>query len=215
MRRLRPSAGFCALVIGYAACFAFLGWGLSTPPLDRVWQLHHELKIGRTSALSVADHELLAAALRRHPRLGEALLGAGHIGVISAQRDNWVETAEVTLVRTPQARAEQLSVELPPPPEPRPIEVSLSGAGWQRALPSEGKSELVFDLPPVPPQPELLTLRLLGGASLREPAELGVRVRFDPPDARGSVVGARATDGDAPGRLDDDGPDVELGRDDE
>jgi hypothetical protein len=215
MKRLRPSVGFCALVIGYGACFAFLGWGLSTPPLDRVWQLHHELKIGRTRALSADDHELLAAALRRHPQLGAALLGAGHIGVISAQRDNWVETAEVTLVRTPQARAEHLSVELPAPPEPRPVQVSLSGSSWQKTLPSEGASELVFDLPPAPPQPELLTLRLLGGAPLHEPAELGVRVRFDPPEARGSVAAARPRDGDAPSPLDDDGPDVELDGDDE
>lgn len=213
MTLLRPSVGFCALCLSYSACFAFLGWGLSTPPLDRVWQLHHELKSGRTQALSIADHELLASALRRHPRLGDALLGAGPIGVISAQHDGWVETAEVTILRTPQARAEHLWVELPAAPEPRPTQLSLSGAGWQKTLPSENASALVFDLPPAPPQPELLTLRLLGGPP--PPAAPGVRVRFDPPEAPDSVATAReANDGPA-GTPRDDGRGAESNGDDE
>lgn len=215
MKLLWPSAGFCTLLLSYGACFAFLGWGFSTPPLDRVWQLHHELKIGRTGALSATDHELLASALRRHPLLGDALLGAGHIGVISAQRDGWVETAEVTIVRTPKARAERLWVGLPAAPEPRPAQLSLRGAGWERTLASDGASAVVFDLPRAPPQPELLTLRMLGGAARPEPAELGVRVRFEPAEPSGSVGIEPGVDGEPLSTVDADGRDTEHEEGDE
>jgi hypothetical protein len=42
MRRL-PSIGFVAVVLTYGSSVAFLAWGMTTPPLDRVWVLHHEL----------------------------------------------------------------------------------------------------------------------------------------------------------------------------
>ena len=41
-----PSLGFCLMVVIYSLTLAFFAWGLTTPRLDRIWQLHHELKTG-------------------------------------------------------------------------------------------------------------------------------------------------------------------------
>jgi len=82
-----------------------LNWGM----LDRVWQLHHQLKTGDVYALTQPDRELLVSAMARHPALAEALLAAGHIGIISAQRDGWIDTPEVTIIRTPRALSTRLA----------------------------------------------------------------------------------------------------------
>ena len=36
--------------------------------------------------------------MKRHPELAEALLPSGQIGIISAQRDGWIDTPEVSIV---------------------------------------------------------------------------------------------------------------------
>ena len=109
MRRFTPpSLGFCLIVLTYLLTAGFFAWGLSTPPLDRVWQLHHQLKTGDLYALGRDDRELLEAAMARHPELAQALLSSGQIGIISAHRDGWIDTPEVSIVRTPRSLARSL-----------------------------------------------------------------------------------------------------------
>jgi hypothetical protein len=179
----KPSPGFCLMVLTYSLTLAFFAWGLTTPALDRVWQLHHQLKTGAVYALTPADHELLVTALGRHPALAEALLSAGRIGIISAQRDGWIDTPEVTIVRTPRALARQrILLDIQTPPEHIPYQLALSGPGWQRDLEVRARGTLALDLPPPTGAPELLSLKLEGKGLRADPSSIAVRVSFDPPD---------------------------------
>jgi hypothetical protein len=180
----RPSLGFCLMVLTYCMSLAFFAWGLGTPPLDRVWQIHHELKTGRLYALEPQDRELLASALVRHPALSEALLSAGQIGMISANRDGWIDTPVVSIVRTPQAQPNQrLVLDVQTPPQHLPYRLLLEGPGWQQERQVQARGLLSLNLPPPPLQPELLTLKLEGKGLRADSSSLGVRVTFDPPEA--------------------------------
>jgi hypothetical protein len=180
----RPSLGFCLIVLTYSLSLAFFAWGLGTPPLDRVWQMHHELKTGRLYALERPDRELLASALIRHPALAEALLPAGQIGIISANRDGWIDTPVVTIVRTPHAQPNQrLLLDVQTPPQHLPCKLLLEGTGWQQERQVQERGVLTLNLPPPPAEPELLTLKLEGTGLRADPSSLGVRVTFDPPEA--------------------------------
>ena len=180
----RPSLGFCLMVLTYSLSVAFFAWGLGTPPLDRIWQMHHELKTGRLYALERPDRELLSSALIRHPALGEALLPAGQIGIISANRDGWIDTPVVSMVRTPRAQSGQrLVLDVQTPPQHLPYRLRLEGPGWQEERQVQARGVLSLDLPPPPAQAELLTLTLEGTGLRADPSSLGVRVTFDPPEA--------------------------------
>jgi hypothetical protein len=98
-----PSIGFVVVCSVYVCTATFFAWGFQTPPLDRIWTLDHELKIGKTWHLSSADLEVLRQGLRDYPGLAEALLNDTEIGIVSAHRERWVETPEVTVVRTAHA----------------------------------------------------------------------------------------------------------------
>ena len=178
-----PSLGFCLMVATYSLTLAFFVWGLTTPRLDRIWQLHHELKTGDVYTLTRADRELLVSSLVRHPALAEALLPAGHIGIISAQRDGWIGTPEVSILRTPRATLSQrILLEIETPPEHLPYRMTLSGPDWRRELEVRERGTLELPLPPPAAQPELLTLKLEGAGLRADSSSIGVRVTFDPPD---------------------------------
>jgi hypothetical protein len=178
----RPSAGFCCLVLAYGSCFAFLAWGSAQPPLERVWELHHELRIGRTVQLAERDRRILTDALERHLRLGAALLPAGQIGILSAAHEGWLETPEVTLLRTPRARARRIVLEVPADAPHFPERVSLMGTNFRRELTTPGPGSFTFDLPPPGPTAEILQLKLAGAGFTAQRAPLGLRLRFEPPD---------------------------------
>ncbi len=179
----RPSVGFILVIGSYALTLAFFAWGLSTPPLDRVWQLHHELKIGRAYALTQDEKDLLSGAMRRHSALAAALLPSGQMGIISAHRDGWIDTPEVTLLRTPRASTARLLLDIQTPPQHIPYKLELSGSGWRHALEVTARGQLSLDLPAPPAEPELLTLKLSGPGLRADPSSLGVRVSFDPPES--------------------------------
>ena len=184
-----PSLGFCLIVLTYSLTLAFFAWALTTPPLDRVWELHHQLKTGSAYALSRGDRELLSSALERHPALAEALLSAGQIGIISAQRDGWVDTPEVTILRTPRATLTQrILLEVQTPPQHLPLRATLAGPGWQRALEVLARGTLALELPAAGALPELLSLKLEGPGLRADPSSIAARVTFDPPgDSAGSA----------------------------
>ncbi|HVZ31353.1 MAG TPA: hypothetical protein VG963_02950 [Polyangiaceae bacterium] len=178
----RPSAGFCCLVLAYGVCFAFLAWGSAQPPLERVWELHHELRIGRTVQLAERDRRILTDALERHPGLGAALLPAGRIGILSAAHEGWLETSDVTLLRTPSSLARRLVLEVPVDAPHFPERVSLTGANFRSELATPGPGSFAFDLPPPPHASELLRLKLEGAGFTAQRAPLALRVRFEPAD---------------------------------
>jgi hypothetical protein len=178
----RPSLGFSLVVATYALSIAFFAWGLSTPPLDRVWQLHHELKIGRIYKLSKDDRRLLIDSMRQHPSLANALLDSGQVGIISAHRDGWIDTPHVTIVRTPRSPAAlRLLLDIQTPPQYIPYELEIDGSGWERELSVQARGPLAVELPPPPAVPELITLKIKGDELRADPSSIAVRVSFDPP----------------------------------
>lgn len=206
MKLERPSLGFSLVVLTYGLTVAFFAWGLSTPPLDRVWQLHHELKIGKIDDLDRADRELLLDAMARHPALAAALLDEGELGIISAHRDGWIDTNHVTVIRTPRSgHPARLLIDIQTPPQNMPYELEISGTGWERELDVKGHGSLIIDLPPAPSTPELITLELDGPRLRDDPSSLGVRVRFDPPGgAPPKGAASAATGGASTGEARDD-----------
>lgn len=178
----RPSLGFSIVVATYALTVAFFAWGLSTPPLDRVWQLHHELKIGRVYKLPKDDRALLKAAMRRHPTLASALLDSGQAGIISAHREGWIDTPYVTIVRTPRSPANlRLLFDVQTPLTYIPYEIEIDGNGWERKLAVQARGTLSVELPPPPSEAELITLKIKGDELRADPSSIGVRITFDPP----------------------------------
>jgi hypothetical protein len=167
-------------VLAYAGCLAFLAWGTAQPPLERVWELHHELRIGRTVRLAARDRRILTDALKRHPSLGAALLPAGQIGILSAAHEGWLETADVTLLRTPRSAARRIVLEVPADAPHFPERASLAGANFHRELATPGPGSFVFELPPPPPAAEILRLKLEGAGFTATRAALGLRLRFEP-----------------------------------
>jgi hypothetical protein len=177
----RPSLGFSFVIATYALSVAFFAWGLSTPPLDRVWQLHHELKIGRVYKLSKDDRRLLVESMREHPALASALLGAGQVGIISAHRDGWIDTPHVTIVRTPRSPAQlRLLLDIQTPPQYMPYEIEIDGSGWERQLEVQARGPLALELPAPPAEPELISLKIKGDELRADPTSIGVRLTFDP-----------------------------------
>ncbi len=180
MRRLKtPSFGFVLTLLVYAGVITFLSWGFATPRLDRIWHLHHELKIGRVAKLTVEDKSLLRQALKDHPTLAAALLPRGDIGLISANREGWIETPEVTLVRTGDSTTQQLQMNVQTSPEHLPFKVRLSGENWEEKLDVAERRLYTIDLPPTPGHSELITLRVKGKRFRADPAILGIELHFD------------------------------------
>jgi hypothetical protein len=184
----RPSAGFSLVVITYVLTVGFFAWGLSTPGLDRIWRLHHELKIGRIYKLSKDDRQLLLSAMADHPALANSLLDSGQAGIISANRDGWIDTPHVTIIRTPRSPARlQLVLDVETPPQHIPYKVEIDGSGWERELSVQARGMMSIELPPPPAVPEIVTFKIKGDELRADPASLGVRITFDPPqDQRSS-----------------------------
>jgi hypothetical protein len=177
-KRRRPTTGFVTVCAVYAAVAAFFAWGLSTPDLDRVWMLHHQLKTGRVGAPGERDRAVLIRSMTRHPALAGALLREGDIGLISSNMEGWIATAQATIVRTKRAAAQDLQLDIASPDALLPITVELQGEGWrqQRELVARGVHTL--SLPPLRAPSELIVLRLKGRAAHADPSVLGVRVLF-------------------------------------
>jgi hypothetical protein len=102
--RYRPGPGFVLLVATVAGGAGFFAWGLRTPPLDQVWQMQVELRIGDRDALSMGEMELLQATLTRYPDLADHMLEGADSGLISASVGGVVDRGYAYLVRkTPGA----------------------------------------------------------------------------------------------------------------
>jgi hypothetical protein len=185
--RKMPSAGFVAIVLTHLGLAAFLAWGFRQPPLERVWELHHELKIGKVGKLKEKDHALLDAALVRHHELAEALLERGSIGLISAHENGWLETSAATVLRTSASTHPcQLVLDVKIPEDALPMGVEVSGPGWneKRSIKRQGLSELT--LPKPSGQPEIITLEVSPQGADEDVITLGVRVTFSCSQAGGA-----------------------------
>ena len=174
-----PSVGFCALVLIHVALVLFLAWGFQKPALERVWELHHALKIGEIGKLKSKDHSLLSKALERHAELAEALVSEGSIGVISAHTYGWLETPEATIIRSKAAGdACDIKFDVSIPDEALPVSVKLAGFGWTQDLSIKKQGSTSFRLPKPTRAPEIIDLEVAASGGHDEVATLGVSVDF-------------------------------------
>jgi hypothetical protein len=173
--------GFVAVLLTNAALVAFLAWGFQQPPLDRVWELHHELKIGALGKLGSDDRALLHATMARYPALASALFSQGEvIGLLSANSQGWLETPDATILRSPLAgRSCSMVLDVKIPDHALPLKIDVEGLRWHRHLDiaHQGSSRLL--LPELENGPEIITLAVASKASRDEVATLGLRVRFE------------------------------------
>jgi hypothetical protein len=172
-----PSLGFLCVCATYIGVLAFLGYGLRTPDLDRIWTLHHELKLGLRGAPRGAERELLERALERHPELAGALLSEGDIGLISRNSDGWITTPEATIVRTATAPERVLHFEVETPRDLLPFRIEVSGRGHRQQLDVKQRGSYDVTLPP-PHAAELIIVRLKGRDLRDDPSVLGVQIGF-------------------------------------
>jgi hypothetical protein len=178
-RRKRPSIGFVAICVAQLALVGFVAWGLSEPPLDRVWTLHHELKIGTRGAPKREDLPTIRAALRRHPTLGRALLHEGSIGLLSAHDDGWLDTPTATVLRLAGTETRAMRIEIGTPEDLLPFDIEVEGDGFQHALTAREHGVLVVVLPAASDHDELFTVHLKGRKLRADPSMLNVRVTFE------------------------------------
>ena len=177
-----PSVGFVALVAIHIAGVAMLAWGFATPRLDKVWTLHHELKIGKVSKLKADDRELLQETMVDHPTLGKALIARGDIGVISANREGWIEDPFATLVRTANAKTGAILVNVETSPEHLPFSIEFENGPWEYTLDVTERKDYRVELPPATDLPEVITLEVKGKRFKADPAILGLQIHFEGDD---------------------------------
>lgn len=176
-----PSVGFVAILFTNAAVLAFLAWGFQQPPLDRVWELHRELKIGAIGKLGSEDRSLLHAAMARHPALASALFSQGEaIGLLSANSQGWLETPDATVLRSSVAgRSCVMVLDVKIPDHALPLAIDVEGWKWQRRLNVARQGNSRLPLPELADDAEIITLGVVSKASRDEVATLGVRVSFE------------------------------------
>jgi hypothetical protein len=178
-----PSIGFVAIVVIHLAAAVFMVWGFATPRLDRVWQLHHELKIGDIAKLKNDDQVLLEGALHDYPTLAKALISRGDIGVVSANRNGWIETPFVTLVRTGDAKTRELLVNIETSPEHLPFRIEFAGPNWKQDVEITERKEYHVEIPPSSGVAEVITGNVKGKRFKNDPAILGIQIHFAGEDA--------------------------------
>jgi len=174
-----PSPGCLAVCTTYVLVAAFFIWGFSTPDLDRVWTLHHELKIGKMEKLKAGDRALLEECMARHSGLARDLLDNAEIGIISAHSEGWIATPTATILRTTNSeKYRSLILEVQTPRDLLPYRIIVRGRGWEETREVDEQGRLEIDLPPVPQAPEVVEVRMRGRSFEPDPSILGVRVGF-------------------------------------
>ena len=171
-----PSIGFVLVVLVHLGFVGFLGWGFVQPPLDRVWELSHALRIGKVGTLAPRDQRLLQAALERHPGLTQSLLSQDVVGIVSAHDHGWLETSAATLLVSADAPAPCiLRVARRPGARSQPLAVEVSGSGWRRqvALPEAG-TEVVF--PQNRHAPDIVEVRFSAKGARLDASAIGVHL---------------------------------------
>ena len=183
-----PSLGFIFVCLTYALTIAFFVWGFSTPDLDRVWTIHHELKIGKMQKLKGNDRKILQASMQRHPNLAKALLKGQQIGIISENSLGWISTPVVTILRTSKSKNNlRLVLDVQTPDDLIPFSINLRIANYQGTIHKDKQAiteqgTFSFVLPKPGAGPEIIEIRLKDNKFEADPSMLGIRISFPESD---------------------------------
>ena len=153
--RARPGMGFGILAVVVMASTIFFGWGWSRPPLDEVWQMQLELRLGTRSALRSDERRLLQDTLARYPLLAVNMLEDAATGIISAERGGMVDTDYVYIVRQTAAAPEFLTITSP---SGAPLQLAVRTATAKTAGEANG-APFVWTIPNTGPFPQLTEVR--------------------------------------------------------
>lgn len=151
--RYRPGAGFLLSAAALVGGTCFFIWGIQTPPLDRVWRMQLELKIGAREALSPGEMELLQVTLSQYPDLADHMLEGAQSGMISAGAGHVVDGGYAYLVR--KSPAADSSVEVSSGTGKKITVEIRTARSRERGVVDEGKSGR-WDLPQEGPFPQLI-----------------------------------------------------------
>ena len=108
--RFRPGRGFLLLIATFLFSLGFFAWGVRTPPLDTIWRMQVELKIGDRDLLSRDEMRLLQGTLERYPDIAEHMLEGADSGLISANVGGVVDRGYAYFVRKSADSPDQLEV---------------------------------------------------------------------------------------------------------
>jgi hypothetical protein len=159
---LRPGAGFVVWVLTLAGALAFFGWGVRTPPLERLWRLQLELSHGARPPLSPAEFSLLDGALQRHPELATDWLEGAPVRLLGADTLGRVERGHAwVLVDRGQADAAVWVLAA------SGTEVWIRDATARRSAKVEGGQRVRLSLPGATTHPRLLEIGAEGSGVLQ------------------------------------------------
>ena len=175
-----PSPGFLAVIVTYAAVVAFFFWGLATPPLHRVWEIHHLMKIGELYQLDEGDRALLEQAMAEHEDLTRDLLDGHELGIISEHLDGWITTPAATLLRTADAAAVgALEIDVQAHDDLLPLEVVVRGDGWKEKHEAERRGRISIPIPAPPGGPEIIEIEIRARQHFADSSVIGVRIFWE------------------------------------
>ena len=130
-----PGAGFVVLVAGWVLVFGFLGWGFSTPLLDRVWQINQRMEHADFQGLEEDEVADLEEAIARHPDLGRQILGDRLVRLVEPSIKRWCALPEQHLMFSKDwAENQVLVIHADFAPEAFPMELHLVGAGLDNTV---------------------------------------------------------------------------------
>jgi hypothetical protein len=175
-----PSVGFVAVCLTAVAVVLFFIWGLSKPPLERIWEIHHLLKIGEMDRLSSIDKTLLERLMAEHGDLARDLLDGDEIGIISAHRAGWIASPTATMLRTSgSAAVKALEIDVQTHDDLLPLTIVVRGKGWKEQREAEERGRLEVPLPPSKGQDEVIEVRIKGDRLVADASVIGVRVTWE------------------------------------
>jgi hypothetical protein len=175
-----PSPGFVAVVATYLAVVLFFVWGLGTPPLQRVWEIHHLMKIGELYRLNEGDRALLEEAMREREELARDLLDGHELGIVSEHLDGWITTPFATLLRTGDSGAiDELVIDVQTDDDRLPLGVVVRGATWEVEREAAERGRVVVPIPPPENGPEIVEVELGGERDFADASVIGVRVSWE------------------------------------
>ena len=173
--RARPGIGFAILVVVVMASSVFFSWGLSRPPLDRVWHMQLELLLGTRPVLANDERRLLQDTLTQHPLLAANMLEDASSGLISAHVGGMVDMDYAYVVRQ---TAEAPGVLTVTSPSGVPLELIIGTATTETTGAASNAAPFVWTVPNTGPFPQLIEVRLIAEkwteGNAEGPAAIGI-----------------------------------------
>jgi len=158
----RPGAGFVILAAGWILVIGFLVWGLSTPLLDRIWQLTERMQSADFAGLEDDEVEDIEEAIAVYPDLGREILGRRVVRIVEPAQQRWSALGRQHLLVSEAWRGDRvIEIRTDLAADALPLDLRLEGPGVDETIEIEVPG--LIDLPvnlPISDGPILLRVRL-------------------------------------------------------